>query len=199
MRKKAIAHWTVALALGALLFESTAPAEAAVKKQSQKKNIVPLSTISEKKTTTVPQSLAAKRASAWTLEQCVTKALATHPDLAVYMSRIQAESAAIEQIAAGKRPQIDFNSSYTRTGTTHSDPDTGKWSNGISAEQLISDWGRRDTSMKSSASTRDALTEDYQDEINVIAAAVRTAYYAVNRDERDISVYQQQVKTMKTA
>ena len=95
-----------------------------------------------------------------TIEECLATAMKNNPDLVAALEAVNAERTGINQAAAPGRPQLSARSSYTRGGS--GDDHTGAYSTNVSVSQSISDWGRRESNIRSARLSTDAAQADYE-------------------------------------
>ncbi len=132
-----------------------------------------------------------------TLEQCVAYALASHPSLTAAQGTIERNKASASLAAVSARTKVNGNVGYSRSGITKgagSGGSDGDWSSGVSLSQTVWDWGKTNTAIKSAKLTTKASEETYRRTRENVIAAVRDAYYGLNRSVRDIAVQKEQVK-----
>ena len=134
------------------------------------------------------------RSEQLTLEECVARAVATHPDLVSALADVESDTAKISQEASGSRTQFGISGSYRRSGSSTSgyDSSTGSWSTGINASQLLYDFGKIKTAIKSARLTKDATQQTAQRTLETVVSDVKTAYYSLNKATRDVEVVKEQ-------
>ncbi len=123
-----------------------------------------------------------------TLESCVRTALETHPDMVAAESKVASKKAAVGQSAADSRPQIKGGASYTRSDSTDSSYDTGRYNASISLEQSVYDWGKRGLKIEGARINMDAAEAEYIDTRDKIIVGVKSAYYNLNKAIRQHEV-----------
>lgn len=126
-----------------------------------------------------------------TLNECLAEAMSKNPDLAAYGEKIAAQRAAIGQAASAGRLQLSAGTSYTRRGMglTNENND-GSYSTNVSAEQSISDWGRREARVAGAKLSTEAAEADLLAERDTVVQNVCLAYYGLNRATRENQVAQ---------
>ena len=130
----------------------------------------------------------ASSAGTLTLDDCLATAMKNNPDITAARESLNAERTTINQAAAPGRPQLSANSSYRRSGT--GDDHEGSYSTGVSVNQSISDWGRRETRIKRARLSTEAAEADYEETVDLVVQRVYNAYYALNRAVRDVDIAQ---------
>ncbi|NLD04556.1 MAG: TolC family protein [Synergistaceae bacterium] len=130
----------------------------------------------------------AAAAETLTLGSCVRTALENHPDMVAAESKVASKKAAVGQSAADSRPQIKGGASYTRSDSTESVNDSGKYNASISLEQSIYDWGKRGLKIEGAKLNMDAAEAEYLDTRDKIILGVKSAYYNLNRSIRQYEV-----------
>ena len=128
----------------------------------------------------------ASSAGTLTLDDCLATAMKNNPDITAARESLNAERTTINQAAAPGRPQLSANSSYRRSGTGDDHED----STGVSVNQSISDWGRRETRIKRARLSTEAAEADYEETVDLVVQRVYNAYYALNRAVRDVDIAQ---------
>lgn len=123
-----------------------------------------------------------------TLDDCLATAMKNNPDITAARESLNAERTTINQAAASGRPQLSADSSYRRGGT--GDDHEGSYSTGVSVNQSISDWGRRETRIKRARLSTEAAEADYEETVDLVVQRVYNAYYALNRAVRDVDIAQ---------
>jgi outer membrane protein TolC len=123
-----------------------------------------------------------------TIESCVRTALEKHPDMVAAESKVASKKAAVGQGAADSRPQIKGGASYTRSDSTDSANDSGRYNASISLEQSVYDWGKRGLRIEGARINMSAAEAEYFDTRDKIIAGVRSAYYNLNRAIRQHEV-----------
>ena len=123
-----------------------------------------------------------------TIESCVRTALEKHPDMVAAESKVASKKAAVGQSAADSRPQIKGGASYTRSDSTDSANDSGRYNASISLEQSVYDWGKRGLRIEGARINMSAAEAEYFDTRDKIIAGVRSAYYNLNRAIRQHEV-----------
>ena len=123
-----------------------------------------------------------------TIESCVRTALEKHPDMVAAESKVASKKAAVGQCAADSRPQIKGGASYTRSDSTDSANDSGRYNASISLEQSVYDWGKRGLRIEGARINMSAAEAEYFDTRDKIIAGVRSAYYNLNRAIRQHEV-----------
>ncbi|MDO5116791.1 MAG: TolC family protein [Synergistaceae bacterium] len=147
------------------------------------------------KTLPLAAALTLYAAAAWaaplTIEECLTAAMENNPDLVAAKESVSAERATVGQAAAGGRPQLSAGSSYSRGGSGLSGANnSGNYSSNIGLEQSISDWGRRDVSIRRARLSTEAASADYRSTVETVIQDVYEAYYGLNRAAREHAVEQ---------
>ena len=130
----------------------------------------------------------AAAAETLTLETCVRTALENNPDMVAAESKVASKKAAVGQSAADSRPQIKGGASYTRSDSTDSSYDTGRYNASVTLEQSVYDWGKRGLRIEGARINMDAAEAEYIDTRDKIIAGVRSAYYNLNRAIRQHEV-----------
>ena len=130
----------------------------------------------------------ASSAGTLTLDDCLATAMKNNPDITAARESLNAERTTINQAAASGRPQLSADSSYRRGGT--GDDHEGSYSTGVSVNQSISDWGRRETRIKRARLSTEAAEADYEETVDLVVQRVYNAYYALNRAVRDVDIAQ---------
>ena len=123
-----------------------------------------------------------------TIESCVRTALEKHPDMVAAESKVASKKAAVGQSAADSRPHIKGGASYTRSDSTDSANDSGRYNASISLEQSVYDWGKRGLRIEGARINMSAAEAEYFDTRDKIIAGVRSAYYNLNRAIRQHEV-----------
>ena len=123
-----------------------------------------------------------------TIESCVRTALEKHPDMVAAESKVVSKKAAVGQSAADSRPHIKGGASYTRSDSTDSANDSGRYNASISLEQSVYDWGKRGLRIEGARINMSAAEAEYFDTRDKIIAGVRSAYYNLNRAIRQHEV-----------
>jgi len=99
----------------------------------------------------VPSSAAKEAAPAMmSLDECIERALAGHPDLAAGRADMAASEARTGQIRAGYSPSMSFSSGFSERSSPGSGSSEGSWSSGLTLSQVVSDWGRTHISLRRS-------------------------------------------------
>jgi len=132
-----------------------------------------------------------------TLDQCVAIALAGHPTLAAAQGNVEANKARASLAAVAARTKVNGNVGYTRSGITKGvgrGGSDGDWSSGVSVSQTVYDWGKTDAAIKSAKLTEKASSETLKRTRDNVIAAVRDAYYGLNKAVRDVAVQKEQVR-----
>ena len=132
-----------------------------------------------------------------TLPGCVAQALSNHPSLTAAEGTVEANKARTSQAAVAARTKVNGTAGYTRSGVTKGagrGGSDGDWSSGVSVSQTVYDWGKTSTAIKSAKLSEKASEETYKRTRENIIAAVRDAYYGLNRSVRDVAVQNEQVK-----
>jgi outer membrane protein len=143
------------------------------------------------------QSAAACAGEQMTLKQCITKALETHPSLTAAEGTVESDRAKASQEAVNSRLSASVRSGYTRSGSTKgesSGTNDGDWSTGVTLSQLVYDWGKTGTAVKSAKLTTQAAEKTAARTRETVIADVRDAYYALNKAVRDTDVQREQVR-----
>lgn len=130
----------------------------------------------------------ASSAGTLTLDDCLAAAMKHNPDITAAREYLNAERTTINHAAAPGRPQLSANSSYRRSGS--GDDHEGSYSTGVSVNQSISDWGRRETRIKRARLSTEAAEADYEETVDLVIQQVYNAYYALNRAVRDVDIAQ---------
>ena len=112
-----------------------------------------------------------------TLEQCLAIAMERHPDLRGAKARIEAKDSSVGQAEAGLKPELDLSSTYKRHSVNEGGDGYDKYSNGLSASQLISDWGETKSRIAMAEMKRKASEYDYDDTVRGLAYDVKDAYF----------------------
>ncbi len=128
------------------------------------------------------------RADTLTLEECLDAAMKNNPEITAATEYINAQRTTINQAAAPGRPQLSAGSSYRRGGS--GDDHSGMYDTNIGVSQSISDWGKRKTNIKRARLAVNAAEADYDETVNSVVQSVYSAYYALNRAERDRDIAQ---------
>ena len=123
-----------------------------------------------------------------TLEACIDTALEKHPDMVAAAAEVASKKAAVGQSAADSRPQVSAGASYTRSDSTDSTDDSGRYSTSVSLEQSVYDWGKRGLRIEGAKINMSAAEAEYMDTRDKVIAAVRSAYYNLNRAVRQHEV-----------
>ena len=142
------------------------------------------------------KSAAACAGQQMTLGQCIAKAIELHPSLTAAEGTIESDRAKASQQAVNSRLSASVRSGYTRSGSTkgvNSGSNDGDWSTGVTLSQLVYDWGKTGTAVKSAKLTTQAAEKTAARTRETVIAGVRDAYYALNKAVRDVEVQQEQV------
>ncbi|MDO5562340.1 MAG: TolC family protein [Synergistaceae bacterium] len=124
-----------------------------------------------------------------TLDECISAALAKHPDLAQAAAKYDSQKASISQKAASGRLQGSVGASYTRANGSFSN-DNGDYGSNATLSQSIYDGGKRRLDVAGAKLNTAAASEDYSEAVNTVVADVSTAYYGLNRSIREHEVAQ---------
>ena len=133
-------------------------------------------------------SSSAYAADTLTLEECIAKALANHPDLQAAAGKIESKKAAVGAAQSSGNPQIGANVNYTRSDGSHQESSSGSYGSGITLEQSVYDWGKRSLQVKCAKLDVQAASSDYMQTTDQVIYDVRNAYYGLNRAEREYKV-----------
>lgn len=133
-------------------------------------------------------SSSAYAADTLTLEECIAKALANHPDLQAAAGKIESKKAAVGAAQSSGNPQIGANVNYTRSDGSHQESSSGSYGSGITLEQSVYDWGKRSLQVKGAKLDVQAASSDYMQTTDQVIYDVRNAYYGLNRAEREYKV-----------
>lgn len=138
---------------------------------------------------------AARAGEHLTLQACVAQALQNHPSLTAAAGTVESNRARTSQAAVSSRLRADGSAGYTRSGVPKGfGTDGGDWSSGVTLSQTVTDWGKTSTAIKSARLSEQASSENYRRTREEVVAAVRDAYYGLNKSVRDVAVQKEQVK-----
>lgn len=134
-----------------------------------------------------------------TLQAAISRAISTHPDIVAALADVESDEAKISQEASSARTKFGISGSYRRSGSSTSgyDSGSGTWSTGLSASQLIYDFGKVRNAIKAARLTHDATAATAERTLETIVSDVCTAYYALNKAERDVAVQKEQYENYK--
>ena len=129
-----------------------------------------------------------------TLPAAISRAIASHPDLASALADIASDQAKVSQEASSARTQFGVSGNYRRSGSSTSgyDSSTGSWETGLNVSQLLYDFGKVRTAIKAARLTHDATEATAERTLETIVSDVRSAYYSLNKAERDVTVQKEQ-------
>ena len=127
-------------------------------------------------------------ADALTLDQCIAKAIENHPDLRAAESKIESKKAAVSSAQSSGNPQLNANVNYTRSDGSTQESSSGSYGSGVTLEQSVYDWGKRNLQVKGAKIDVQAASSDYMQAKDQVIYDVRNAYYGLNRAEREYRV-----------
>ena len=118
-----------------------------------------------------------------TLQDCIQKALHTHPDIKRFLLQVQRSKKEVDAIQADYLPQLSFNAEYdpTRTyvlptdGTFHT-KDSDGWQVGATVKQKIWDFSQTTSRIKAQEVQQDIAGLSLQDARALLAYKVKLQY-----------------------
>ncbi len=138
-------------------------------------------------------------ATAWgavplTLSQCIDRALKSHPDLTAAEGTVESRRAAVSQAAVGSRLTAGARTGYSQSERVRGDGESrGNWSNDLSLSQKIYDWGKTATDVKGARLSAQSAEKRAWRTRETVVADVRSAYYALNKAQRDAAVQRERL------
>jgi len=122
-------------------------------------------------------------ASALTLEECIDKAIKTHPDIKKALLDVESTQNGVKIAKADYLPQVTFNAEYdpTRTyilpvnGIFHTKDDDG-WSVGGVVNQKIWDFSKTTSNIEAKRVSNDVATLTFEDAKALLAYRVKLQY-----------------------
>lgn len=148
-----------------------------------------------------------------TLEQCIDIAVQYQPSILQYLYTSQANEALLGQARSSYWPQVDIRSGFTSYNNVkqYGDPYTQisqygyhYFSNNLSVQQKIFDFGKREANVDAARMTLESSQSDVANQITAVVNSVKTAYYGVLQAERTRNVnlevrdqYREQLKQSK--
>jgi outer membrane protein TolC len=132
-----------------------------------------------------------------TLDQCIDIAVKNQPSILQYLYTSQANEAVLGRARSSYYPQVDVKSGFMRYNavTQHNDLYTpisqygyNYYSNNISAQQKIYDFGKREANVDVARMNLESARSDLANQITTVVNDVKTAYYGVLRTEKSKNV-----------
>ena len=137
----------------------------------------------------VPSSAAKEAAPAMmSLDECIERALAGHPDLAAGRADMAASEARTGQIRAGYSPSMSFSSGFSERSSPGSGSSEGSWSSGLTLSQVVSDWGRTHISLRRSLLDAEGKALALEAKRSDIIFEVTRSYYQVLKTMKNLEV-----------
>jgi TolC family type I secretion outer membrane protein len=135
-----------------------------------------------------------QKESALTLERCIEITLKNNPRIAAAASTAESQRNRLSQTKAGYFPQISGKADYSRGGSGNWDSAGNTYSSGVSASQLIYDFGQTGLSSGIQKNSYYASLQDSESVKNNIVYELTQAYMAVLAAEEQYSVFRQSVE-----
>jgi outer membrane protein TolC len=118
-----------------------------------------------------------------TMEDCIQKALQTHPDIKRFLLQAQRSSREVEAVQADYLPQLSFNAEYDPTRTyvlpsegTFNTKDSDGWQVGATLTQKIWDFSQTTSRIKAQEVQQDIAGLSLQDAKALLAYKVKLQY-----------------------
>ncbi|NPA59635.1 MAG: TolC family protein, partial [Epsilonproteobacteria bacterium] len=139
-----------------------------------------------------------------TLNECIDKSLANHPDIKTFMLKIKQAQKGYEVSSSSYKPQININANYNPmqtyvlpvNGVFHTNDDDGN-GYGISLRQKIWDFSKTSLSIKASKLDEDISKLSLQEAKAFLVYRVKLLYELMLVQKEAIKVYKQDIKTKK--
>ncbi len=144
------------------------------------------------------------QAQVLTLEECVQKAISTHPDIKKFMLQVQKSSKGVKVADAAYLPQVTATAEYDlqktyalpQNGIFHTIDDDG-WQVGISLNQKIWDFSKTTSNIKASQIQEDIAKLSLQDAQALMAYNVKLLYEFLLVQKEAINVRQKDLEAKK--
>ena len=133
------------------------------------------------------------------LDQCIQIALKQHPSILGAAGTVRVNESRIGQAQSNYLPQVNWQSTYTRTSPYVSNPrliglgQYDQYGSNVGLSQNIYDFQRTPTQVKIAKINTDATRRDLENTVNAVVLGVKQAYYGLVQAVKNREVAQETV------
>lgn len=129
----------------------------------------------------------------WTLEDCLRQGIATHPQIRIAASNVNAGKARLLQSQSGHDPQVSLRANWSHSKIESSsrpilDSTTDSTSESVAVAKTLYDSGQRQLSEKAARESLEAANARYDSTLSEVAAAIKSAFFRAQQAQALLQV-----------